>query len=153
MTSLRRFTRAVGYVALAACLALPLLVLAQGALPDPAASDAFLETLLAAIAKGDWRYVAVLAVIFLTYAIRRWGPSIPRVGAYLTSSRAGAITALVLALVTGLAPPILGWVPWSARIVADVLLSGFAAIGGWVGVRRVIGAAPPVVQAVPPPVA
>jgi hypothetical protein len=50
--------------------------------------------------------------------------------------------------VTGLAPPILGWVPWSARIVLDVLLAGFASIGGWVGVRRIVGVAPPAAEVV-----
>lgn len=136
-----RWTRRIGYVALATCLALPFLALAQ-ALPDPAQTDAFLDTFVRAVASGDWRYVAVLAVLGLTFLVRRFGPSIPIVGPYLVSSRAGAVTALVLALVTGLAPPILGWVPWSVRIVLDVLLAGFASIGGWVGVRRIVGVVP-----------
>jgi hypothetical protein len=115
---------------------LPVLALAQ--LPE-AGSDAFLNALLDAIAKGDWRYVAVLAVIGLTYLVRRYGPSLPRVGPFLATSRGGAIVALVFALVVGLAPPFLGWVSWTPRIVLDVLLNGFASIGGWVGVRRIVG--------------
>jgi hypothetical protein len=121
-------------------LVLPLFALGQTpALPDTSSGEAILTALLAALSAGDWRYVAVLAVIALTYVVRRYGPSLPWVGQYLVSSRAGAITALVLALVTGLAPPILGWAPWSVRLVLDVLLAGLAAIGGWVGARRILG--------------
>ena len=74
-----RWTRRIGYVALATCLALPFLALAQ-ALPDPAQTDAFLDTFVRAMASGDWRYVAVLAVLGLTFLVRRFGPSIPIVG-------------------------------------------------------------------------
>jgi hypothetical protein len=126
-------------LAVAALVVLAFPLVALGQLPDPAQTDAFLDAFVKAVAAGDWRYVAVLG---LTALVRRFGPSIPVVGPYLVSSRAGALTALVLALVTGLAPPILGWVPWSVRIVLDVLLAGFASIGGWVGVRRILGVVP-----------
>jgi hypothetical protein len=129
-------------LAVAALVVLAFPLVALGQLPDPAQTDAFLDAFVKAVAAGDWRYVAVLAVLGLTALVRRFGPSIPVVGPYLVSSRAGALTALVLALVTGLAPPILGWVPWSVRIVLDVLLAGFASIGGWVGVRRILGVVP-----------
>ncbi len=127
-------------------------VTALAQVPDPANTDAFLDALVKALASGDHRYAAVLVVIGATFLVRQFGPSIPVVGPYLVSSRAGAITALVLAVVTALAPPLIGWVAWSPRIVLDALLYGFGAIGGWVGVRRIVSApsTAPAAVGVPP---
>lgn len=130
-------------------LIIPLAALAQVALPDPTNGDAFVQALVAAVTSGNFRYAAVLGVVGLTFLVRLYGPRLPKVGVYLASSRAGAITALVMALLTALAPALAGFVPWSAKLAGDALMYGFAAIGGWVGVRRIVGAAPPAVASEP----
>ena len=117
---------------------------------DPSQSDAFLDAIAAAISSGDYKWAAVLGIVGLTALVRQFGPKIPgKVGLFLATSRGGAITALVLALVMALAPAIGGKAPWSPLLVKDALLLGFAAIGGWVGVRRIVGAAPPPVVPAP----
>lgn len=138
---------------IAATILIPLATMAQ-AIPDPATGDAFVQALVAAVTSGNFRYAAVLGVVGLTFVIRVYGPRLPKVGPYLATSRAGAITALVLALLTTLAPALAGFVPWSVKLVGDAFIYGFAAIGGWVGVRRIIGVVPapaPVPRPVPAP--
>ena len=139
----------------------PALALAQ-AVPDPTtASDAFFDMLARAVAGGDWKLVAVLAVIGLTFLAKTYGSKIPgALGTFLASSRGGAILALVLSLLVALAPAIAGKAPWSINLVRDALTLGLGAIGGWVGVRRLLGvgdagqvAVVTQVQTVPPPAA
>lgn len=126
-----------------ALLIVPALALAQ-AVPDPSSTDAFLGAMVQAVAAGDWKWLAVLAVIGLTFAVRKYGTKLPgAVGSFLATSRGGAVTALVFALVCALAPAIAGKVPWSVALVKDAVLLGFTAIGGWVGVRRIAGTAAP----------
>lgn len=125
-----------------AALLFPIIALAQVAIPDPATGDAFVQAIVAAVTSGNFRYAAVLGVIGLTFLVRLYGPRIPGIGKYLVSSRAGAVTALVLALLMALAPALAGFVAWSPKIIGDALLYGFGAIGGWVGVRRIVGAVP-----------
>lgn len=135
------------FLMLIAVFLVPGLVLAQ-TLPDPG-SDGFVDFLIDAVSRGDYRYAAVLAVIGLTFLARTYGSRLPgALGEFFTSSRGGAILALLLALLTGLAPPLLGWVPWSVRVVFDALMAGFAAIGGWTGARRLFGVVPAPAQEV-----
>lgn len=125
---------------LAAVLILPLLAVAQATLPDPSNTDAFLDAIVQAITGGQWRAVVVLVAVGAVYALRVGGTKLPgKVGAFLATSRGGAVLALLFAVVSGLGAMVLAGKAITLKSVLDVLLLGFTAIGGWVGVRRLLG--------------
>lgn len=123
-----------------AVLVVPLLALAQAVLPDPSNTDAFLQAIVDAITGGQWRAVVVLVAVGAVYALRAGGTKLPgKLGAFLASSRGGAVLALLFAVVSGLGALVLAGKAITLKSVLDVLLLGFTAIGGWVGVRRILG--------------
>ncbi len=134
-----RRTFDVAFIALA--LALPFLALAQAvAIPDPSNTDAFLGAIVQAIAGGQWRAVVVLVAIGAVYFLKTGGARIPgAIGLFLGTSRGGAILALAFSVVTGLGAMLLAGQPITVKAVIDILLLGFTTIGGWVGVRRILG--------------
>lgn len=127
-------------VLLIAVLAVPLLALAQATIPDPSNTDAFLQAIVDAITGGQWRAVVVLVAVGAVYALRSGGTKLPgKLGVFLASSRGGAVLALAFAVVSGLGALVLAGKAITLKSVLDVLLLGFTAIGGWVGVRRLLG--------------
>ncbi len=137
MTPLRRFS---SFALIAAALVLfPIVAFAQ--LVDPTVDpNAFTTQLLAAIQGGQWRVVVVLVAVGAIFLLRKLGTQIPgAVGTFLASNRGGALLALAFAVITGLGTALLGGTPITLKVVLDVLLLGFTAIGGWVGVRRILG--------------
>ena len=123
----------------AAIVVLPILVLAQ--VPDPGADpDTFIKALVSALAGGQWKVAGVLGAIGGIYLLRTFGTKIPgAVGAFLGTSRGGAFLALLATLVVGLGAALVAGTPITVNLVLGVLTTAFAAIGGWVGVRRLLG--------------
>ena len=113
---------------------LPFVALAQAADPgiDP---GGFLLEIVTAIQGGDWRAVAVLAAIGLTWAAKRYGA---KAWPFLGTARGGAALALVLGVIGTLVPAVAGGAPLTLKLGIDALLFGLTSIGGWVGVRRLI---------------
>lgn len=133
-------SRCLAWTLLAAIFVLPMLALAQATIPDPANTDAFLQAIVDAITGGQWRAVVVLAAVGAVYLLRTFGTKIPgAVGTFLGSNRGGAVLALLFAVVSGLGAMVLAGKAITFKAVLDVLLLGFTAIGGWVGVRRLLG--------------
>jgi hypothetical protein len=133
-------TLAVAFLLAAALLAVPLLALAQVAVPDPSQPDTFLSALLAAVAGGQWKVVAILATVGVVFLLRQGASRLPgAAGAFFASARGGAVLALLGGIVTVLAGVL---IQPGAKLSAAVLLNGFvlgvAAAGGWTLVRRLI---------------
>jgi len=57
----------------------------------PADPDSYIKAIFSAIDKGDWKMVGILALIFLTFALRKWGAKIPKVGEWLETDMGGAL--------------------------------------------------------------
>ena len=116
-------------------------VLAFAQVVDPNADlNGFLAQVLDAVKGGNWRLVAVLAAIGAIYALRRFGTKIPgKVGVFLATSRGGTILAVVFSLLVGLGSAFLAGQSFSLALLVDVLMFALTAIGGWVGVRRIMG--------------
>ncbi|HSN91492.1 MAG TPA: hypothetical protein VLS93_09705 [Anaeromyxobacteraceae bacterium] len=121
-------------------LVLPVLVLAQ-VVPSPDDPNAFIEAIVAAVQGGDWRAVAILAVIGVVALARRFGGAwVP----WLRTARGGALLALAGGIVSTLGPALFsGGITLSALL--NGLINGVAAAGGWVVARRLIYG-----EAVPP---
>lgn len=137
---MRHPLRFLAWTLLAVLVVLPLFALAQTAIPDPSNTDAFLQAIVDAITGGQWRAVVVLAAVGGVYLLRTFGTKIPgKVGEFLASNRGGAVLALLFAVVSGLGTMVLAGKAITFKAVLDVLLLGFTAIGGWVGVRRLLG--------------
>jgi hypothetical protein len=115
----------------------PVFALAQTAV-DPADGEAFFGLIAKAVAAGDWRWVAVLAVIGATFLVRTYGSKLPKIGHLFASKRGGAAIACFMALLSALAPALAGQVPWTMAILSNAIMMSAGAIGGWVGVRRLI---------------
>lgn len=117
----------------------PLLAFAQ--VVDPNVDlNGFLGQVFDAVKGGNWRLVAVLASIGAIYVLRKYGSKIPgKVGEFLATSRGGAILAIVFGFLVGLGSAVLAGQTITLSVVVDVLMFAFTTIGGWVGVRRILG--------------
>jgi len=114
--------------------ALPFLALAQALDPgtDP---SSFLLQIVKAIQGGDWRGLAVLVAIGLTWAAKKYGA---KLWPFLGTARGGAALALGLGVIGTLIPALAGGAPITAKLAIDAVLFGLTSIGGWVGVRRIV---------------
>jgi hypothetical protein len=123
---------------LVALLLTPVFVFAQ--IPDPGAdAGAFFQTLLGAIAKGQWRIVAILVAIGVVYLLRQSATRLPgALGDFFKSSRGGAVTALLGGVVTALAGLLIGGGPVNVGVLINGIVLGIGAAGGWNVLRRLI---------------
>ncbi len=133
-------TLRLAWLLIALFVLLPCLALAQATIPDPANTDAFLQAIVEAITGGQWRVVVVLVSVGAIWALRTGGIKIPgAVGAFLATNRGGAILALAFAVISGLGTFVIAGKAITLKAVIDILLLGFTTIGGWVGIRRILG--------------
>lgn len=124
-----------GVVAVAA-LILMIPFYAFGQVPDPGADpSSFLLQIVTAIQGGDWRGLAVLVAILVTWAAKKYGA---KAWPFLGTARGGALLALFLGVAGTLIPAAAGGAPFTLKLCIDALLFGLTSIGGWVGVRRLI---------------
>jgi len=113
-------------------VAVPVIVLGQ-VVASPDDPNAFFGAIVTAVQGGQWRVVAVLAVVALVWAAKRWGSTY---WPFLGTSRGGALLALAAGLVSTLGPALVAGTPFSLKLLLDALLLGVTAAGGWVVVRR-----------------
>jgi hypothetical protein len=135
-THLRSAWRYAGVIALIVAFVLLTPVVVFGQTPDPGADpSSFLLAIVAAIQGGDWRGLAVLVAIGVTWAAKKYGA---KVWPWLGTARGGATLALVLGFTGTLVPALAGGASITPKLVIDGVLFGLTSIGGWVGVRRLI---------------
>jgi hypothetical protein len=117
---------------LAFMVMVPVIVLGQ-VVASPDDPGAFFTAIVAAIQGGQWRVVAVLGVVALVWAAKRYGS---KWWPFLGTSRGGALLALVAGVVSTFGPALVAGTPFSVKLLLDALLLGVTAAGGWVVVRR-----------------
>ena len=105
---------------------------AEVAIPDPSEVDAFASLLWKAAQQPDKSFAVLLALIALVSVLRRFLP-------VMQTDRAGAVAALVLAMLGGLATALASGRPLDLPLVATAIGIGLKAIGGYVGVRKLLG--------------
>jgi hypothetical protein len=124
-----------GMLALAV-MAILLPAIVHGQTPDPGADpSSFLLSIVTAIQGGDWRGLAVLVAIGVTWAAKKYGA---KLWPFLGTARGGAALALFLGFAGTLVPALAGGASITPKLAIDALLFGLTSIGGWVGVRRLI---------------
>ena len=129
----------VKFFAVLVAVVFPLIVWAQVADPNTD-FNAFIVQVFEAVKGGNWRLVAVLAAIGAIYGLRKLGTKIPGpVGVFLGTSRGGAILAVVFSVLIGVGTAILGGQTLNIAALVDIIMFALTAIGGWVGVRRILG--------------
>ena len=128
---------------LAALALLPILALAQATIPDPSADlGGFLALLLGAVQGKDWFLAGALVASGLTWPVRAFLVKMPgAAGAFFSSSRGGVVIALAVGMLTGLSGALLAHTPFSVGLLVNIVGVGFTAIGGYAGVRRLLGLA------------
>jgi hypothetical protein len=122
-------------LALISVACFPLFVLAQVAADPGTDPSSFLLAIVTAIQGGDWRGLAVLVAIGVTWAAKKYGA---KVWPFLGTARGGAALALFLGIVGTLVPALAGGAHITTKLLIDSVLFGLTSIGGWVGVRRLI---------------
>lgn len=100
--------------------------------PTPEDPAAFVAILLEAVAAKNWVLVGALAVMALTWALRRWAP-IP----WFQTDRGGAVLVLATALAGTFATALLGGAPLSLGLVLTALVVGLSAAGGYGVIRKI----------------
>jgi hypothetical protein len=125
------------FVVLAALIALlPFLAAAQ----DPAAAADFdpmaiITGIVHAVQGKQWPVVGVLVFVAVTWVARRIGmKAIP----WLGTSEGGTVLALLTTSASVLGAAALGGVPVTWTLLWQALGAAFTAIGGYVGVRRLL---------------
>jgi hypothetical protein len=127
-------------LALFAFVLFPVLALAQ--LADPGADpSSFLLEIVKAVQGGDWRGLAVLVAIGVTWAVKKWGAQL---WPWLATRRGGTALALFLGVVGTLVPAFAGGAHFSLKLAIDALLFGFTSMGGWLGLRNLVYGEPKV---------
>jgi hypothetical protein len=135
-------------LALALAFIVPVVALAQVATTDAPSPDnlsAFLAAFVAAPVVGK----AVLLVILVVWALRKWGTQLPGVGPFLGTSEGGALLAMLTAVVGYIGAAYFGGIAVTWSLVWKALTAGFLAIGGWTGGRRLLRLLVPVVAKIP----
>ena len=110
-------------------------IVAQGVPPSPDDLSAFFKAVVDAVQGGQWRVVAVLGVVALVWAAKKFGAKWLPV---LATSRGGALLAVLGGIVSTFAPALLSGTPFTLKLALDALLLGITAAGGWVVVRRLM---------------
>jgi hypothetical protein len=117
---------------------LPFAALAQ--LADPGTDpSSFLLAIVKAIQGGDWRGLAVLVAIGVTWAVKKYGA---KAWPWLATRRGGTALALFLGVVGTLIPAFAGGAPFTLKLALDALLFGFTSMGGWLGLRNMVWGEP-----------
>lgn len=121
--------------------------------PDPGADGgAFFNQLVAAVASGDYRLVAILAAVGAVFLLRQFATRIPgAVGAFFKTKRGGALTALLGGVVTALAGLLIGKGPINVGLIVNGIVLGIGASGGWNVVKDLIWSDGPRPGLYPPP--
>jgi hypothetical protein len=133
--------RKLSFAFLVALLVVPLFALAQQAIPDPSADlGGFLALLLGAVQGKDWFLVGAAVASGLTWPVRFMLVRLPGgAGAFFSTSRGGVVIALAVGMLTGLSGALLAHTPFSLGLVVNIVGVGFTAIGGYAGLRRLLG--------------
>src|SRR5512133_2455912 len=113
---------------------------ALGQVPDPGVDpSSFLLQIVTAIQGGDWRGLAVLVAVLVTWAAKRYGA---KVWPWLATRRGGTALALVLGIAGTLLPALAGGAPITLKLGIDALLFGLTSMGGWLGLRNLVWGEP-----------
>lgn len=133
---MRKLLAFVGPVALV--LLFPLMVLAQPAsIPDPSADTmGFIQLLWDAVMHKRWGGVVALAVIGIVALLRM--RIVTKKVPFLGTDRGGVILTFVVALAGGLAVTLIAGQPLDAEVVFTAVKLAFLAMGGFVGVKKLI---------------
>jgi hypothetical protein len=108
--------------------------------PDPENDFAGFAKLFKEAAKnGNWKLLAVLLVIGIVWALRKYGVLIPKVGDFLKSARGGAILTILTGVFGVIAAGLVSSGKFSAGLIWDGILLGLTAAGGWTIVKKLLG--------------
>jgi hypothetical protein len=108
--------------------------------PDPESDFAGFAKLFKEAAKnGNWKLLAVLLVIGIVWALRKYGVLIPKVGDFLKSARGGAILTILTGVFGVIAAGLVSSGKFSAGLIWDGILLGLTAAGGWTIVKKLLG--------------
>ncbi len=119
---------------------LPVAALAQ--LADPGTDpSSFLLAIVTAIQGGDWRGLAVLVAIGVTWAAKKYGA---KAWPWLATRRGGTALALLLGITGTLIPAFAGGAHLTLKLAIDALLFGLTSMGGWLGLRNLVWGEPKV---------
>jgi hypothetical protein len=147
--SVWRVVRVFGLCALALlALILALPVFAQEAAPVAADFDpmTLVAALVHAIQAGQWPVAVVLCFVAVIAALKRFGAKwIP----WLATSEGGTVLALLTTAASILGAAAIVGTPITWALVGQAAAAGFATIGGYVGVRRLLRALVPLVARIP----
>jgi hypothetical protein len=154
-TTIARVARCLGFglvVVAAMLVGLVLLAgVAHGQEPGAVAGPeldvlGLLRAFVGAIQTGQWPVAVVLGLVVAVYVLKkvggRWIP-------WLATSEGGTVLALATATASTLGAAALGGVPITWALAWKAAAAGFAAIGGYVGARRVLRALSPLVAKIP----
>jgi hypothetical protein len=123
---------------------------AMAEVPSPDRMGSFLGAVLEAIQGRRWDTLVVLALVAVIWGLRKLGTKLPMgIGAFFATSEGGTVFALISSSVAALAAAFYGGLPLSGSLVVNALEAGFAAIGAWVGARRLLRLVVPLVATVP----
>jgi hypothetical protein len=109
-------------------------------IPDPESDFIGFARLFKEAAKnGNWKLLAVLLIVGLVWAARKYGVLIPEVGPFLQSPRGGAVLAIATGVFGVIAAGLAASGKFSAGLIWDGLLLGLTAAGGWTVVKKLLG--------------
>lgn len=94
--------------------------------------SAFASQALAAVHAGNYKLLAALAVVGLVAALRKWGPE------WVKGDRGGAALAFVVAMAGALVTAFSAGAGFSWQLLADAAAVALTAIGGFVGVKKLL---------------
>jgi hypothetical protein len=115
----------------------PIVVLAQDIVAPPSDFDvmALVKALAVAVKAGQWPVAAVLFFVVIVAILKKFGARwIP----WLATSEGGTVLALATATASVLGAAAITGVAITWGLVWNALLAGATAIGGYVGVRRIL---------------
>lgn len=134
------------FACIIAILAVPFAVLAQQAGGGDLDVLGVLAAFVNAIKSGQWPLAAVLGFVAAIWALKRVGTKfIP----WLGTSEGGTALAMLTTIGSVLGAAALGGVPITWSLVGKAAATGFSAIGGYVGARRLLRVLAPLVAKIP----
>lgn len=109
------------------------------ATPDPGVDPtAYAKDALDAMRTKNWRMLAALALIGLTWAGRKFAIKLPgKAGAFFATDRGGAVLALLMGIFGGMGTALFAAKAFGWHLLTDGIVMGFTAAGGYAVLRKI----------------
>lgn len=106
---------------------------------DPQNFDDLFHAAADAVKLHDWRILAAVACVALTWAFRWGAGKIPgKLGAWIKSDQGGAFSALLMGVLGSLGHALFGKEPFSAQFLVDGVVMGVTAAGGYATIKKLL---------------